>query len=352
MSAADRARASLPTGLTTVVALVALARAGAAHVDYVAPDAGPRDPAPFLRQALTDPLNVALLAGGALAVGGAMAAWLRWGDRVPDVRVLEATLERYSTFVPWMLRLSLGLPLVGAGFSGFLFTPLIDTSLRVPLVAIGFLLLLGLATRLAALAGLATWIGAGIVHGAPLLLTGEYVGGFLAILLLGPGRPSADHMLESLAADAGTIYHRLDPVHRWAKRFREPITHLRAYAPVLVRVPLGATFVYLGIAEKLLDPGPALALAQELGLAGLLGLPAGTWVLGAGLVEAAVGLLLVLGLFPRATSTTAFLVLTVTLMALPNDPVLPHITLFGLTSVVFTLGAGPWSLDALLRREG
>ena len=37
-----------------------------------------------------------------------------------------------------------------------------------------------------------------------------------------------------------------------------------------------------------------------------------------------------------------------TLFGLPDDPVLAHITLFGLLSAVFTLGSGPYSLDAWL----
>jgi uncharacterized membrane protein YphA (DoxX/SURF4 family) len=104
--------------------------------------------------------------------------------------------------------------------------------------------------------------------------------------------------------------------------------------------------IYLGVVEKLADPGPALQLARHLGLDGALGLDATAWVLGAGLVETGVGLLLLVGLFTRAASAAAFLVLTV-LLALPNDPVLPPVTLFGLASVVFTPGAGPWSLDRL-----
>lgn len=36
---------------------------------------------------------------------------------------------------------------------------------------------------------------------------------------------------------------------------------------------------------------------------------------------------------------------TTTLFGLPDDPVLAHITLFGMASAVFTMGAGPLSFD-------
>jgi len=69
------------------------------------------------------------------------------------------------------------------------------------------------------------------------------------------------------------------------------------------------------------------------------------WVLAAGLREATVGLLLFLGLFTRAGAAGAFGVLTLTLFALPDDPVLAHVTLFGLFSAVLVVGSGSYSLD-------
>jgi uncharacterized membrane protein YphA (DoxX/SURF4 family) len=76
----------------------------------------------------------------------------------------------------------------------------------------------------------------------------------------------------------------------------------------------------------------------------------GAWILGAGLVEFAVGAALVAGLLTRGTAALAFVVLTTTLFGLPDDPVLAHVTLFGLVSAIFTLGAGPLSVDRALDR--
>jgi len=59
-----------------------------------------------------------------------------------------------------------------------------------------------------------------------------------------------------------------------------------------------------------------------------------------------VGLLLVAGYLTRAAAATAFLMLVVTLFGLPDDPVLAHVTLFGMLSAVFTLGSGPLGVDA------
>lgn len=333
--------ASLVASLSSLAAPTATA-----HVDYVGPGGAHRDPWTVLQEVLGDPAALTLLLSGALLGLLAAAVALRARSRVPDVEALVEALESYEDLVPWMLRLSVGLPLVGAGFAGYLFTPAVPTGLRLPQVVAGFLLLLGLATRATAAATLAGYLATIAVVREPALLSFEYVGGLTGILLVGPGRPSADHMLATVATRPDTLFHLLDPVHPLAAWWEARFSHLEVWTPFAVRVPLGLAFVYLGVTQKILDPGPALALVEMLALPAAGPLTPAMWVLGAGLVEAAVGLLLVTGLLARSASALAFLVLTSTLFALPNDPVLAHVTLFGLSSVVFTLGAGPASLDA------
>lgn len=332
---------------TLVVGLLA-APLAAGHVEYVAPDeGGPSVQGPFelLDAVASDTLGLLSFGLGLLTVLGLAWTWTRWGPYIPDVEVLREALEGYEELVPWMIRLSVGLPLVGAGFAGYLITPALAIEVRVLQVLVGFLLLLGLATRLAAALALVGWFSVASVHGPSLLLTSEFTGAFAALVLLGPGRPSLDHLLETVAENRGTVYNRFDPVHEAGQAFRRFVAPARSWAPVAVRVTLGATLAYLGVVEKIARPGPAIALAHELGLPDLAPLSAEAWVLGVGLVETGVGLLLVAGLFTRAASAAAFLVSTVTLFALPNDPVLAHVSLFGLSSVVFTWGAGRFSLD-------
>lgn len=340
-------RRGLAAALTLALAVLATPFAGG-HVEYVAEDGDTASPAELVEAVASDPLGLTLLAGSLLAALGLGLLWPRWGPYIPDVDVLRDALDGYDELVPWMIRLSVGLPLVGAGFAGYLVTPALAIEVRVLQVLVGFLLLLGLATRLAALLGLAGWLSVASIHGPSLFLAGEFTGAFAALILIGPGRPSLDHLLETVADNQGTVYNRLDPVHEAAQAFRSFVAPARSWAPVAVRVTLGLTFVYLGVLEKIAQPGPAVALAHDLGLPSLIPIAAETWVLGAGLVEVAVGLLLVVGLYARAASAAAFAVLTLTLFALPEDPVLAHVSLFGLASVVFTWGAGRFSLDRAL----
>lgn len=325
---------------------------GPAHVDYVTTGPGAaRGAVEFAIETLSDPVTAALfLVGGVLAGGGVMA-WLYTRPDVPDIEVLQETLSGYGDLVPWMLRLAMGLPLIGAGFAGYFFSPVVAVEgTRLIQILLGFLLLFGLATRASAFAGLGLYVAA-LLSDTTMLLAFEYVAGFSALILLGGGRPSADHMLSRVAATEGTIYSRIDPVERFASRFRDRVAPLERLVPTILRVGTGLTFMYLGVSEKLLDPGRAALVVQKYDLTGLVPVSEGAWILGAGALEFAVGALFVAGLLTRGTAALAFLVLTTTLFGLPDDPVLAHVTLFGLVSAIITMGAGPLSLDNLLRNR-
>jgi uncharacterized membrane protein YphA (DoxX/SURF4 family) len=334
-----------------VGALLSVSGTASAHVRYVVDSpADVADALGFLFDVLSEPFNAALLGGGAVGVLVAMLTYLRFRPAARDLAVLRGTLRGYDDLVPWMLRLSVGLPLVGAGFAGYFFSPVVHAEARVLQVAIGFLLLFGLATRAVALVGLLVYLG-GLVGDSALLLASEYVGGLLAIALLGGGRPSADQLLQRVADAEGTLYGRFDPVHRvasWLNRRTDPYEQ---YAPTPVRLTLGFNFFYLGFTQKLFAPGPALGVVEKYDLTAIVPVDPGLWVVGAGVVEMSVGVALVVGLFTRATAATAFTMLTLTLFGLPDDPVLAHVTLFGMVSMLFITGSGPVAVDEWLRER-
>ncbi|MFC7068434.1 DoxX family membrane protein [Halobaculum lipolyticum] len=339
----------------TVAWTAAAVGVAAAHVEYVT-DAGERgDPVAFLTAALSEPAVVVPLAVGGGVVLATMAGYLRLRPLRADVTAMRRALADYTDLLPWLLRLAIGLPMVGAGFAGYLFTPLLtaaDTGIPIRLfgVAVGFALLFGLATRVVAGVGLATYLALLPVH-PELLFAFEYSAGLLAIVLVGGGRPSADHVIAQLAANDRTVYSRFDPFYR---RIAVPvgarIDPYRRFVPTVIRVGMGVVFAYLAFAEKLFAPSRALAVVDRYGLSTLTPIPPELWVLGASLTELFLGVLLVLGLFTRASSAAAFVVFTTTLFGLADDPVLAHISLFGLVSALLVTGAGPLSLDTALFR--
>jgi uncharacterized membrane protein YphA (DoxX/SURF4 family) len=329
-------------------ALATVVGRASAHVDYVTdPPTVTRDAVEFAVEVLSKPLNLALVVGGTVGVVALLTALLVVRPRIPDIEALRQALASYREYVPWMLRLSLGLPLVGAGFAGYLFSPAVPAEARVLQVGLGFFLLFGLATRAVAAAGLLTYLAA-FAFNPGLVLAIEYVPGFVAIVLLGGGRPSADHMLGEVAGTPGTYYRRIDPVGGVAARFAELIDPYERYVATVLRVGIGLAFAYLGLVEKLANPSRAVLVVERYDLTSVVPVDPGLWVLGAGLTEIGVGVLLVVGYYTRGAAAVAFTMLVLTLFGLPDDPVLAHITLFGMISAIFTLGSGPLSLDAWL----
>jgi uncharacterized membrane protein YphA (DoxX/SURF4 family) len=340
----------------SLLAVVTLSAAPArAHVQYVTPGGDAVDALDFLLGTLSDPVNAALLGGGAAVGGAGLLAYLRVRPVRNDVLRLRELLAGYRDLLPWLLRLSVGLPLVGAGFAGYLFTPVFTlpsaTVVRLFGITVGFLLLFGFGTRLAAAVGLAVYVWA-LSRSPDLLLAFEYVPGFLAIVLVGGGRPSADQIVARMASDERTLYSRIDPFYRRvAVPFVERVDPFRQYVPLVLRVGMGVAFVYLGLVQKLANPGDALAVVAKYDLTAVVPVDPALWVVGAGLTEAAVGIALLAGLFTRFFSGVAFVLLTTTLFGLPDDPVVAHISVFGLVSALLVTGAGPFSFDAWAAKE-
>ena len=328
-----------------------------AHVEYVVPEPGRSiDPIRFLIDVLSNPMNIGLMTVGGVMTVGMLVGYLYVYESAPlDIAVLRESLTEDATFLPWLLRLSVGLPLVGAGFNGYFISPAVtvpnDPTIAAPirlfLVGLGFLLLFGTVTRAAAIAGLLAYVSMTLVVAPQLLMASEYLGGLLAIVLLGPSQPSVDRLLARLAETEGTRFNRLlsmRTLRTWTDRHLDPY---EAYTPTVVRLGLGLNFVYTGLFDKLLQPAQALAVVERYDLTSVVPVDPGLWVVGAGTTELALGIALIVGLFTRGVAAIAFGTFTLTLFALPDDPVLAHVSLFGLTTALLITGSGRIALDNL-----
>jgi uncharacterized membrane protein YphA (DoxX/SURF4 family) len=314
------------------------------HVTYVTDPEPSPDPLGFLVDVLSRPGSLLLLVGGGVVVLAALGLWMRGR---PVIAPWERFVDRawsYRDLVPWMLRLSFGLVLIGGGLSGVVFAP----DVRLPgwpsiiLTAVGFLLLVGFAVRAAAVVALVAYAVA-VVLQPTLLGIFDVAGGLLAIVLLGPAVPSLDDLLRA-AFPSG-------PGARLATKVpsRERYGDL---VPLLVRVGLGGAFIASGILDKLLIYERGLATVEKYSLTSVIPVDAGLWVVGAGLVETALGVAILAGFATRLSAMVGFAVLTLTLFGLPDDPVIAHVGLFGSCSVLVVLGAGRWSVDGWLARRG
>ena len=336
-----------------LVAAQVLVGSAAAHIEYVTPGGEPQDVVAFLTDALTTPFIIAVLLGGFLVIVAGLAVYLYVRPFPADIAAFRAIMDDYRDLLPWLFRLSMGMPMIGAGFGGYFFSPAVElpypTALRLFGISVGFLLLFGLATRVVAVGTLLIYLA--VLPSEPgLLLAFEYIPGLLAIALLGGGRPSADAMIARMADDDRTVYSDIDPFYRRvAVPFAERIEPYTALVPTLLRGGIGVAFIYLGISQKLLRPGASLAVVEKYNLTAVVPVAPELWVIGAGLTEALVGVMFILGAFTRGFSLVAFGLFVTTLFGLPDDPVVAHISLFGLVSALLITGAGPYSVDEWLK---
>lgn len=311
-----------------------------AHVDYVTDPESSPDPIGFLLDALAKPGSLTLLGIGAIVVLGAVVAWARWRP-MEDARL--RFIERakgYREYLAWMVRLSVGLVLIGAGLSRVRFIPTIETGelFALLLTGTGFLMLLGLAVRPAALVALGAYVVTLVDH-PELVMMLDIAGGLAVAAMLGPGRPSLDDLLRAAFPRGPGGRAATDNLARG--RYDDLV-------PLLVRLGLGGAFAASGIVDKLLIYDQALAAVDRYGLTSVVPVAPELWVLGAILIETALGVAIILGVLTRFSATVGFIVLTLALFALPDDPVIAHVGLFGLSSVLVILGGGRYSLDRAL----
>lgn len=313
------------------------------HVDYVTDEAASPDPVGFLLDALSDPVTLIVLLVGAVIALGLLAGWARLRPLEPARERLVGRAETYRPYVPWMLRLAIGLVVIGAGLGRALFAPNVPLEgwPYLVLTALGFLLLLGFAVRPVALLGLAMYAVA-LAFDPSLVAIFDVAGGLAAIAVVGPGAPSLDDLLRAAFPRAPG---------------REPATGSVSEAryddlvPLLVRLGLGGALMASGIADKLLIYEQSLAAVDRYGLTRVVPVSPELWVVGAAAIETALGVAILFGVLTRFCAVLAFAVLTLAVFALPDDPVVAHVGLFGLASVLVVLGGGRWSVDALLARR-
>ena len=308
-----------------------------AHVDYVTdPEASP-DPIGFVFDALAQPGTLFVLGIGLVLVLAAMLAWARWRPmEEPRLRFIERA-KGYTEYLPWIVRLSVGLVLIGAGLARVRFMPTIDSGglFGLLLTGTGFLLLLGLAVRPAALVALGGYLVTLLAH-PELVMMLDVAGGLAAAAILGPGRPSLDDLLRAAF-----------PAGPGARAATQNLARGRYddMVPLLVRLGLGGAFVASGIIDKLIIYDQALAAVDAYGLTNVVPVAPELWVLGAALTETALGIAIILGVLTRFSAGLGFVVLTLAIFALRDDPVIAHVGLFGLSSLLVILGGGRWSLD-------
>ncbi len=305
-----------------------------AHVSYVVDSElleslSGRDWA-FLLSPLSDPLYVALIIVTLVVTVACFAACHLVGPLRSLCQRFHNRLLMYMELVPLMLRVSLGMALIVAGVGDAVFLP------NVPAggfggfeVGVGFCMVFGFMVRASGMAAL-TIFCCGLAQSHYLLGAWETAAAALLLIAYKPTRPSVDSIL-----DIDPLGDLLAPVSR----------KLNDFAPLLLRLALGSTLIWLAITEKAFNPRLCEAVVIDFGLEDVIPVSTAMWVFSVGVIEIAVGTVLVLGVYTRCFCLITMIILTLSFFYFKED-VAGHVTFFGSAASLTVMGAGRFSFDS------
>ncbi len=310
-----------------------------AHVSYVVDpelleSLSGRDWA-FLLSPLSDPLYVTLIIVTLVVTVACFAACHLVSPLRSTCHHFHNRLLMNVEYVPLMLRLSLGMALIVAGAGDAVFLP------NVPAggfggfeVGVGFCLVFGFMVRASGMAAL-TIFCCGLAQSQYLLGAWETAAAALLLIAYKPTRPSVDDIL-----DVDPLGDSLAPVSR----------KLSGMGPLLLRLALGSTLIWLAITEKAFNPRLCESVVIDYGLDAVIPVSTAMWVFSVGVIEIAVGVVLVLGVYTRCFCLITLIILTLSFFYFKED-VAGHVTFFGSAAALTATGAGRLSIDSWIARR-
>lgn len=279
-----------------------------------------------------------------LAVFGLLAAVLfhfairskKW------TRQIGSSLDAYKAWVPQILRVTTGLLLVTATFSGFLLFPEFSVKGAVAVFAVtrvllaiqlftGLGLCLGVFPRFMALMGFTLFLICQIaLYPWTAFLPYLFLPGiFVYLFLVGdPALPKVrgGGFFPNFAAVMG-------------------VDEAVPYAHVILRILTAVSFIWAGFYYKILEPGYALEFLRmyDINFMPSLGFSSfgnDMFVLSAGLTEVFLGVLILLGILPRLAGAVLMIMFTVTLGMFGIRELLGHLPLYGVAFALLVDGRG------------
>ncbi len=292
-----------------------------AHVLYIADEGDVNEFGGTNGAALSEPFthasNIVVMFYGIFLVALIVLLFKKTHSLRVKTQKIFLTALSYADLVPWILRLSLGIALIGAGINGWLISPTLTgfDIFSSAQITFGFLLLSGFLTTFAVLGANLMFLLA-LSQNFYLLGSAEFFAMSLSLLALDGRRPGVDHLLA------------IPTLH-----FKE----FKKWIPVILRIGIGTSFVFLAVYEKFLNPDLAIHVAEIANLSSVINVSPAMWVVSSGIIEFLLGAMFLFGFAVRACSAVATIILALSFFYFGED-VTSHITLFGALSALFILG--------------
>jgi len=243
-------------------------------------------------------------------------------------------LARLAPWMPFAVRLHLGIALGGLLSGGYYLAPAMELGkdpvgwlLGLVVAVSAILLLVGWHTRLGAWLLIAAGPLGMLEFGFEAILHRVDILGLAVFLVLaGPGRWSADHELGQA---------------------REPVTVDLGRAVWALKLAVGSALIAVAVSEKLANPDLARRFTDEQGVdfnvGRALGLPLADteFIRLAGGIEVLFGLLIISGALPQAIVLIAGVPFNLTLYFFGTNELLGHLPVYGAMLVLLVYGSDP-----------
>jgi uncharacterized membrane protein YphA (DoxX/SURF4 family) len=270
----------------------------------------------------------------------------------PWEKFFNPLFTRLKKYAPAITRITIGISFITAAYHQALFGPELPLAadfgsfgpwISSILALLGFLITIGLLTRIAAFLALILFAAMTYFHGTYMLTYTNYLGEIIVLLLLGGYHGS----IEGTHTRFREARHALDAL---AKKFAP-------YSFVALRVAFGISLLYASVYAKFFHDFLALQVAElplaghEFGIAHYFGLEPHFMVLGAGIIEIVIATFFILGVEIRFTSLFLEFWLAVSLWWF-GETVWPHIVLIGIPIAFLIYGYDKYSLEGYFFKKG
>lgn len=284
----------------------------------------------FLMSAIKDPKNIALVFWTIAALILVIIASVKIKCLKNKLKAISEKADSYLVFTPWMLRLSLGIALIGSGASMNLISPALYgyTGFSTIQILLGFLIMAGFLVIPSSIAAIGVYTYA-LFQDTYILGNLDFLAVALALLVLDNEKPGLDDLIGM---------PKISPFSKFKK-----------FVPLILRFGIGGAMIYLALYEKIFNPNLSELIVLGFDLQKVVPVSVEMWVLSTGIIEFIIGLFLLLGIFTRIMSAIAFIVLSLSFFYFGED-VASHITLFGILSVLFVTEGGKWSLEKPIKK--
>lgn len=286
-------------------------------------------------------------------IGIIVIALVFWISRMKFLEVLlDPILIKLRPYATTIARFTIGVSFLAGAYYQAIYGPELALSanfgpytslITEVLVIIGVMAILGLYVRLAALIGIVIYAVALWLHGIYMLTYINYLGELIVLLVLGSHNLSLD-----LYIDTKKITTKIKPkIVYW---FHHVQTYLVPKSFAILRVLFGVALIYASFYAKILHNNLALDTVTNYHLDKIFGFEPHFLVLGAALVEMAIGVFFILGVEIRFTCLFLLFWLTLSLIFF-GEVVWPHLILIGIPIAFLFYGYDEYSLEGYFFRK-